>query len=40
MPANMSLPHIHVWYSQRPEELLELELQMVVSFDVGAGNQT
>lgn len=35
----MSVLHLYVWCSERALEPLELELQMVVSHHVGAGDQ-
>lgn len=43
LPACMSVLQVHVWYGWGPEEgirSLELELQMVLSPYMGAGNPT
>lgn len=44
-PSCMSVHHVLVWYTERPEEdkplgSLEVKSQMVVSSHVGAGSQT
>jgi hypothetical protein len=39
----ISVHHVHTWFPQRPEEEVrcpELELEMVVSSHMNAGNQT
>lgn len=43
LPACVYVCHLHVWYMQRQEKgpaPLELELLMVVKWQVGAGNLT
>lgn len=42
LPAHKSVHHVHAWYQWRPEEgirFLELELQIVINYYMGTGNQ-
>lgn len=43
LPACMSVHYMHAWYLQKPEkatDLPELELQVIVRYNVGTETQT